>query len=77
MNPLPKEPNKKHQPPTAAEIEQMMREQGIEPFDPEAAAKDMTEEWTDEDEKAFEEFMEWRRETRRADCEAQEKAWQS
>lgn len=77
MNPLKEEPNKKHQPPTEAEIEQMMREQGIEPFDPEAAAKDMTEEWTDADEQAYQEFMKWRHESRRAERETQEKTWQS
>ncbi len=75
MNPLSKEPNKKHEPPTAAEIEQMMREQGIEPFDFDAASSDMTEEWTDEDEQAYQEFMEWRRKEREAVREVRK--WQS
>lgn len=75
MNPLQKEPNEKHQPPTEAEIEQMMREQGIEPFDFDAASKDMTEEWTESDEQAFQEFMEWRRREREAAREVRK--WQS
>ncbi|HEX8566216.1 MAG TPA: hypothetical protein VF648_11150 [Pyrinomonadaceae bacterium] len=70
MNPLQKEPNKKHEPPTEAEIEQMMREQGVERFDFDAAVGEGGDLWTDEE---FEEFLVWLREERRDSNRRKEK----
>ena len=60
-----------------AEIEQMAREQGVMRFNFDEAIKDRRDEWTEKDEKDFEEFMKQRRKIRQAELEAQKKQWQS
>ncbi|HEX9929139.1 MAG TPA: hypothetical protein VGB02_11440 [Pyrinomonadaceae bacterium] len=77
MNPLQKEPGKRSRAEIDAEIERLAREQGVEPFDFDAAINDLSEPWTEEDELAYKEFMEQRRIEREADRARQEREWQS
>jgi hypothetical protein len=77
MNPSQKPKRERTREEIDREIEQMMREQGVEPFDFNAATKDMSDDWTDEDERQYEEWMAERRESRRMERECQEKEWQS
>lgn len=77
MNPLQKQPYKRSRAEIDAEIERIAREQGVKPYDPEENLNDTATDWTDEDEKDFEEFMQWRRAIRQADREAQNRLWQS
>lgn len=74
INPLTQKPNQiTHN--ANSKIERLESESGVEPFDFEAARHDLTEKWTDEDEKAFEQFMAWRRQQREAAREVRK--WQS
>lgn len=77
MNPLQKQPNQRTQEEIEAEIERLAREQGVERFNFKEAINDLSEEWTDEDERAFEEFMTQRQKEREAEREAQKKEWLS
>lgn len=77
MNPLQKEPGKRSRAEIDAEIEQIAREQGVKPYDPEEDKNDTVTDWTEEDEKEYKEFMRWRQVIRQADREAQNKLWQS
>lgn len=63
MNPLQKQPNQRTPAENEAEIERMMREQGIEPFNFEEGFGEGAELWTDEE---FEEFQIWLRDFRRS-----------
>ena len=74
MNPLQKEPDKRSRAEIDAEIERLAREQGVELFDFDEAFGSGADAVTDEE---LEEFLEWRRQVRQADREAQEKLWQS
>jgi hypothetical protein len=67
----------KNQAELLAELERIAREQGVGPYNFNEAIHDLTDEWTNEDEESFEEFLEWRQKERDADRKAQEKGWQS
>lgn len=71
MNPLQKEPNKRSRAEIDAEIERIAREQGVKPFDPDEFFED-----PEITEQELEDFLEMRRQMRKADCDAQEKSWQ-
>jgi hypothetical protein len=60
-----------------AEIERMICEQGVEPFNFAEAVKDMSGEWSEEDERVYEEFMAERHKERQAAREAEKRQWQS
>lgn len=72
MNQSLEHPQRRSRADIDAEIQRMMHEQGIEPFNFDEAVKDMSEAWTDEDERSFEEFIELRRRERKAEREARE-----
>ena len=62
MNPLRQKPNEENQPMTEAEIERIMRENGIEPFNVDEGIGEGKDLWTEEE---FEEFQIWLREFRK------------
>lgn len=62
MNPSQKPLRERTREEIDAEIERMAREQGVEPFDFDAAVGEGANLWTDEE---FEEFQDWLRESRR------------
>ena len=64
MNPSQKPSSNRTREEIDREIEQMMREQGVEPFDFNAAVGEGADLWTD---KEYEEFQIWLRRSRRED----------
>jgi hypothetical protein len=70
MNPLNKEHEKEHRGWTEEEIEQLMRENGVERFNFDEAVGEGADLWTDEE---FEEFQIWLRESRRGSNRRKEK----
>lgn len=70
MNPLNKEHEKEHRGWTEEEIEQLMRENGVERFNFDEAVGEGADLWTDEE---FEEFQTWLRESRRGSNRRKEK----
>lgn len=75
MNQTSKNLPRRNQAQLDAEIERIVQEQGVKPYNFDEAVKDLTDEWTDKDETAFEKFMEWRQQEREADKRAQKKEW--
>lgn len=73
MNPSQKPLRERTREEIDAKLERLKREQGVEPFDFDAAVKDGFDDWSEEDERIYEEWMGERKETRRAEREVREK----
>lgn len=77
MNSLSQNFKKRTEEENQAEIENLASQQNVKPFDFTAATEDNRSEWTADDEQNFTEFLNWRREIRQAEREAQKNEWQS
>ena len=77
MSQISKNISQKKQVELDSKLERIAREQGVSIFNFNEAINDLTDKWTDEDERNFEHFMTGRWHERQAEREAQKKEWQS